>query len=106
VPESFGKRQRNTARARKVAAREERRLERKQRDADRAAGLIEPGTPIEANEEEDALVPAPAAPGPASEADTDAQSDGDTDTDSDTHPDADTGSDSDAKEKSASDETA
>ena len=50
VPESYGKRQRSTAKAKKIAAREERRLERKQRDADRAAGLIEPGTPIEANE--------------------------------------------------------
>jgi hypothetical protein len=53
VPESYGKRQRNTARAKKVAAREERRLERKQRDADRAAGLIEAGTPIAPNEPED-----------------------------------------------------
>ncbi|MGH2710103.1 MAG: hypothetical protein ACRDH9_02735 [Actinomycetota bacterium] len=50
MPESYGKRQRSTARAKKVAAKEERRLERKQRDADRAAGLIEAGTPIEANE--------------------------------------------------------
>jgi hypothetical protein len=53
VPESYGKRQRNTARAKKVAAREERRLERKQRNADRAAGLIEAGTPIAPNEPED-----------------------------------------------------
>jgi hypothetical protein len=53
VPESYGKRQRNTARAKKVAAREERRLERKQRDADRAAGLIEAGTPIAPNEPDD-----------------------------------------------------
>lgn len=53
MPESFGKRQRTTARAKKVAAREERRLERKQRDADRAAGLIEAGTPIAPNEPED-----------------------------------------------------
>jgi hypothetical protein len=53
VPESFGKRQRNTAHAKKVAAREERRLERKQRDADRAAGLIEAGTPIAPNEPDD-----------------------------------------------------
>jgi len=50
VPESYGKRQRNTARAKKVAAR---RLERKQRDADRAAGLIEAGTPIAPNEPDD-----------------------------------------------------
>ena len=53
MPESFGKRQRNTAHAKKVAAREERRLERKQRDADRAAGLIEAGTPIAPNEPDD-----------------------------------------------------
>lgn len=53
MPESYGKRQRSTARAKKVAAREERRLERKQRDADRAAGLIEAGTPIAPNEPED-----------------------------------------------------
>ncbi len=53
VPESYGKRQRNTAHARKVAAREERRLERKQRDADRAAGLIEAGTPIAENDLDD-----------------------------------------------------
>lgn len=53
MPESYGKRQRNTARAKKVAAREERRLERKQRNADRAAGLIEAGTPIAPNEPED-----------------------------------------------------
>lgn len=61
MPESYGKRQRNTARAKKVAAREERRLERKQRDADRAAGLIEAGTPIAANEPED-LPPPPGEP--------------------------------------------
>ena len=53
MPESYGKRQRNTAHAKKVAAREERRLERKQRDADRAAGLIEAGTPIAPNEPDD-----------------------------------------------------
>ena len=53
MPESYGKRQRSTARAKKVAAREERRLERKQRDADRAAGLIEAGTPIAPNEPDD-----------------------------------------------------
>jgi hypothetical protein len=34
--------------ARKAAAREERRLARAKRDADRAAGLVEAGTPIEA----------------------------------------------------------
>jgi hypothetical protein len=50
MPESFGKRQRKDAKAKKQAAREERRLARAQRDADRAAGLIPAGTPIEASE--------------------------------------------------------
>ena len=57
MPESFGKRQRGAARAKKVAAREERRLERRQRDADRAAGLIEAGPPIAENDPEDLLGP-------------------------------------------------
>ena len=69
MPESFGKRQRNTARAKKVAAREERRLERKQRDADRAAGLIEAGTPIAPNEPDEF----PEMPPSASEPDTEDQ---------------------------------
>ena len=59
MPESYGKRQRSTARAKKVAAKEERRLARQQRDADRAAGLIEAGTPIEANEPDEFEVQAP-----------------------------------------------
>lgn len=50
MPESYGKRQRQTAKASKAAAREERRLARAQRNADRQAGLIEAGTPIEASE--------------------------------------------------------
>jgi len=50
MPESFGKRQRQTGKAKKAAAREERRLARAQRDADRQAGLIEAGTPIEPSE--------------------------------------------------------
>jgi hypothetical protein len=41
MPESYGKRQRKTAKANKAAAREERRVARAQRNADRAAGLIE-----------------------------------------------------------------
>ena len=65
MPESYGKRQRSTARAKKVAAREERRLERKQRDADRAAGLIEAGTPIAPNEPEDFPEARPAESQPA-----------------------------------------
>lgn len=50
MPESYGKRQRQTAKASKAAAREERRLARAQRNADREAGLIEAGTPIQASE--------------------------------------------------------
>jgi hypothetical protein len=50
MPESYGKRQRQTAKASKAAAREERRLARAQRNADRQAGLIEAGTPIQASE--------------------------------------------------------
>jgi hypothetical protein len=50
MPESYGKRQRKTAKANKAAAREERRVARAQRNADRAAGLIEAGTPIQAAE--------------------------------------------------------
>ncbi|MGH2691446.1 MAG: hypothetical protein ACRDHM_02985 [Actinomycetota bacterium] len=42
-----------------MAAREERRLERKQRDADRAAGLIEAGTPIAPNEPDEFEVQPP-----------------------------------------------
>ncbi len=48
MPESYGKRQRQDVKARKAAAREERRVARAQRDADRAAGIVEAGTPIEA----------------------------------------------------------
>ena len=48
MPDSYGKRQRQDVKARKAAAREERRLARAKRDADRAAGLVEAGTPIEA----------------------------------------------------------
>jgi hypothetical protein len=46
MPESFGKRQRHDAKAKKAAAREERRLARNQRREDRAAGLLEHGPPI------------------------------------------------------------
>jgi len=48
MPDSYGKRQRRDVKAKKAVAREERRVARAQRDADRAAGLIEPGTKIEA----------------------------------------------------------
>lgn len=54
MPDSFGKRQRREVKAKKAAAREERRVARTQRRADRAAGLIEQGSPI-----------APAEPDPA-----------------------------------------
>ncbi|MGZ8578088.1 MAG: hypothetical protein ACXWWX_01010 [Actinomycetota bacterium] len=50
MPDSYGKRQRQAAKATKAAAREERRLARAQRNADRDAGLIEAGTPIEPSE--------------------------------------------------------
>ena len=50
MPESYGKRQRQTVKANKAAAREARRLARARRNADREAGLIEAGTPIEPSE--------------------------------------------------------
>jgi len=59
VPDSFGKRQRREVKAKKAVAREERRLARNQRREDRAAGLIESGTPIEANDPEDLGIPRP-----------------------------------------------
>jgi len=67
MPDSYGKRQRQTAKATKAAAREERRLARAQRNADREAGLIEAGTPIEPSEPAalgfvDTRPPEPAAP--------------------------------------------
>ena len=51
MPDSYGKRQRNTQKARKFAAREERRAARKQQKADEAAGIVRPrfdedGNPI------------------------------------------------------------
>lgn len=53
MPESFGKRQRRDVNARKAVAREERRLARNKRREDRAAGLIEPGSPIAEPEADD-----------------------------------------------------
>lgn len=50
MPDSFGKRQRNQAKARKANAREERRLARNQRRADRAAGVLPSGPEIAPNE--------------------------------------------------------
>lgn len=46
MPESVGKRKRRDVTARKLAAREERRVARAARRRDREAGLIEAGPPI------------------------------------------------------------
>ena len=46
MPDSFGKRARRDANAKKAAAREERRVARAQRRTDREAGVIEKGVPI------------------------------------------------------------
>lgn len=43
MPESYGKRQRAQVKAKKATAREERRLARNQRKADREAGVLAPG---------------------------------------------------------------
>jgi hypothetical protein len=43
MPESYGKRQRSQVKAKKATAREERRLARNQRKADREAGILAPG---------------------------------------------------------------
>jgi hypothetical protein len=51
MPDSLGKRQRRDAKAKKAVEREERRAARAKRREDRAAGLIEPGTPIEPSED-------------------------------------------------------
>jgi hypothetical protein len=67
MPDSFGKRQRREVKAKKAVAREERRLARKQRDEDRAAGLIDPGTPIEPNDPDQLGLPAPEERGSGSQ---------------------------------------
>jgi hypothetical protein len=46
MPDSFGKRQRREVKAKKAAAREERRLARNQRRHDRAAGILDVGAPL------------------------------------------------------------
>jgi hypothetical protein len=46
MPDSMGKRRRRDVKAKKAAAREDRRLARAKRQADREAGLIEAGPPI------------------------------------------------------------
>jgi hypothetical protein len=51
MPDSYGKRQRRQVKAKKTAAREERRIARNQRRADRAAGTLEDpdlGPPLDA----------------------------------------------------------
>jgi hypothetical protein len=55
MPDSFGKRARRDANAKKLAAREERRMARAQRRTDRDAGLIEKGVPIGAAEQSEFL---------------------------------------------------
>ena len=54
MPESFGKRQRSDARAKKTAARESRRAARNKRREERASGVLEAGSaiaPLDPNEE-------------------------------------------------------
>ncbi|HLB62348.1 MAG TPA: hypothetical protein VJN50_06415 [Actinomycetota bacterium] len=55
MPDSFGKRQRREVKAKKAAAREERRVARNQRRQDRAAGILQEGAPVAdlADESED-----------------------------------------------------
>ncbi|HEX6231128.1 MAG TPA: hypothetical protein VF029_05405 [Actinomycetota bacterium] len=68
MPESYGKKQRRNVKAKKQAARDERRLARAKRKSDREAGLIEPGTPIQPTDPEDlALTPFPSAESGAEE---------------------------------------
>ena len=54
MPDSYGKRQRNTQKAKKFAAREERRALRKQQKADEAAGIVRPD-PDNAEADDDRL---------------------------------------------------
>jgi hypothetical protein len=70
VPESYGKRQRGAVKAKKAAAREERRMARNQRRADRAAG-----------EEHDWLGEPPERPGPLEAEAEDTPSEGSTEPD-------------------------
>ena len=64
MPDSFGKRQRRDAKAKKAVAREERRLARNQRRADRASGVLEPGPPVGPPEQSEFL-PSSLDPEPA-----------------------------------------
>jgi hypothetical protein len=51
MPDSYGKRQRNAQKARKFAAREERRAARKKEREDRAAGMWQEPSPTETDPE-------------------------------------------------------
>jgi hypothetical protein len=64
MPDSFGKRARRDVKAKKAAAREERRVARNRRREDRAAGIIEAGPPIAENDDV-ALGLAPRRPVPS-----------------------------------------
>lgn len=55
MPETFGKRQRNSVKVQKAAAREERRVARKRRRANREAGLPEDYDPEASPEADDGL---------------------------------------------------
>jgi hypothetical protein len=68
MPDSFGKRQRNAQKARKFAAREERRAARKKEREDRAAGVFQERAPDESRDEEvdGALEGEPEPSGPGS----------------------------------------
>jgi hypothetical protein len=74
MPESVGKRQRRDAKQKKAVTREERRVARNQRREDRAAGLIEPGTPIEESEDLSYLDVTPLEPAAEPQTDRPAQS--------------------------------
>ena len=63
MPDSYGKRARRDANAKKLAARQARRDERAQRNRDREAGLIEKGVPIGPAEQSEFL-PQPGVPEP------------------------------------------
>jgi hypothetical protein len=55
MPDSLGKRQRRDANAKKLVAREERRVARAERKRERDAGLIEKGVPMGAAEQSEFL---------------------------------------------------
>jgi hypothetical protein len=66
MPDSYGKRQRNAQKARKFAAREERRAARKQERADRAAGIPIERAPQE-SDEAGSVIDGEESPGPEPE---------------------------------------